>query len=298
MDVSCAAEAPRHDRPRAAKAPHYDRLRAPQYHHVAPRYILAVFLAEILAWPGGAVAGAQSQSKAAAASPFTSSQAQLLLLFVEKPDENVDELISTAAEGWTIFKDLKPPDGKPRTYVLFADPANGAFADPSSFVEQLRPYVATAPGNLLKADARLPIASKADVPDTSGSDSDSAEPPPASEWRFTSDAGLILFFVKPANRAQFEAVLEKVRAASPDGRVSTAAFGGKSAVFRIADATPTGLQIYALFISPVVHGADYAFGPLLGRALEGAARQEAYSNYTASLSGANLFDLKRVDEGK
>jgi hypothetical protein len=256
----------------------------------------AVLAATLTCCPGFFVL--RAQSRPAAGSPFTASQAQLLVLFVDKPDETFDEVITTAAEGWTIFKDVKPPEGKPRTYVLLADPAKGQFADPASFVERLRPYVPAAPGNLLRADARLAMGSGTDVPANAGGPADAGAEPPASEWRFTSDAGLILFFVKPPNRAQFETLLGSVRDVSADGRAGTARFGGNSAALRIADATPNGLQIYALFISPVVHGVDYAFGPLLGRALKGAALQEAYTSYAAPLSGANLFDLKRVDAEK
>jgi hypothetical protein len=250
-----------------------------------------------LVWPCAPSASTQNSGKSRTASSFVPSQVEILLLSVEKQEEDLDKLIPAAARGWTIFKEVKAAAGKAHTYVLVADPAQGDVADPASFVPALRSYVASAPGNLLKAEARLPLdagsGSTPAVPPTSAAPGE-AEP---SQWTFTGDAGLILFFVKPPGRAQFESVLDKVRLAWPaPGSGSDVKVNG-STTYRISDSTSTGLLIYAVLVAPAVHGVNYAFAPLLGRALAGAALQQVYSDYAAAIGSANLFDLKYVAGG-
>jgi hypothetical protein len=249
-----------------------------------------------LAWPYAASAFAQNAGKSG--SSFVPSQAEILLLSVDKREEDLEKLIPTAAHGWTIFKEVKAAAGKAHTYVLIADPAQGDVAEPTSFVPALQPYVvASAPGNLLKAEARLPLgagsASPPGAPPTSAAPGES-EP---SQWTFTGDAGLILFFVKPPNRGQFESVLDKIRLAWPAPQGGSDSKASGSTTFRISDSTSNGLLIYAVLVAPAAHGVNYAFGPLLGHALAGAALQQVYSDYGAAVGSANLFDLKYVAGG-
>jgi hypothetical protein len=250
--------------------------------------LTAGLLVSLVLWSTAAALHAQSPPKTGARSSFTRSDAQLLLLFVDKQEEAFGAAITQVARGWSIFKDLKPAAGAPRTYVLVAAaPTTDSNADPASFIETLRPYVAATPGNLLKADAELAMTRPRGAADGLSTPSDPASDSPASDWTFNGDVGLILFFVRPANRPQFEGILS----------VTTAGLGEDSKVFRVGDLTPNGLQIYALLISPVEHGTSYAFGPILGRALSGTALQQAYADYAGSVSAANVFDLKRVVAG-
>jgi hypothetical protein len=88
-----------------------------------------------------------------------------------------------------------------------------------------------------------------------------AQDPPAaaaSIFTFTSDAAFFSLNVKGDKTAEFESLVHKLKEAlakSEDPVRRQQAAGWK--VFKVADATQTGIAIYVLIMDPVVKEADY-----------------------------------------
>jgi hypothetical protein len=92
--------------------------------------------------------------------------------------------------------------------------------------------------------------------------------PAAPARTFTSDAGIVLNFVKADKTADFEAVIAKLKEALQKGvkpeRKEQAA-GWK--VFKAVEPGPGGTVLYVFIVDPAVKGAEYNVGSLLAEAL-------------------------------
>ena len=91
--------------------------------------------------------------------------------------------------------------------------------------------------------------------------------PAADPWTFSTDAGLMLLFIKPDKTADFETVLARaqdalVKSDKPERRQQ--ASGWK--VFKARETGPGAVAIYVLVIDPVVKDTDYSLGTLLTEA--------------------------------
>jgi hypothetical protein len=125
--------------------------------------------------------------------------------------------------------------------------------------------------------------------------------PAANPWTFSSDAGLMLIFVKPDKTADFETILARVKDAlvksdKPQRREQAA--GWK--VFKARETGPGAVAIYVSVMDPVVKDADYSLGALLTEASSAAApvkgvdaRTSVYTKYLDAFGNPaiNLFHL-------
>jgi len=98
--------------------------------------------------------------------------------------------------------------------------------------------------------------------------------PAPNPWTFSSDAGLIIFFVKPDKVADFEAVLAHVKETLLKSDVEERrrqAEGWK--VFKSRETGAGAAVLYVAVLDPVAKNADYSIGSLLREApaAEGAA---------------------------
>ena len=126
--------------------------------------------------------------------------------------------------------------------------------------------------------------------------------PAANPWTFSSDAGLMLIFVKPDKTADFETILARVKDAllksdKPQRREQAA--GWK--VFKARETGPGAVAIYVSVMDPVVKDADYSLGALLTEASSAGAapvkgvdaRPSVYTKYLDAFGNPaiNLFHL-------
>ena len=109
---------------------------------------------------------------------------------------------------------------------------------------------------------------------------------------FSSDAGLVLNFIKPDKTADFEAVVARLRealqkSASPERQQQAAAWR----VFRAQEPGANGSVLYVFTMDPAVKGADYAVSAILAEAFPTEA-QALYRTYAeAYASGQNYVNL-------
>ena len=129
--------------------------------------------------------------------------------------------------------------------------------------------------------------------------------PAANPWTFSSDAGLMLIFVKPDKTADFETILARIKDAllksdKPQRRQQAA--GWK--VFKARETGPGAVAIYVSVMDPVVKDADYSLGALLTEASSAGAapasgadvRTSLYTKYLDAFGNPaiNLFHLTAV----
>ena len=112
---------------------------------------------------------------------------------------------------------------------------------------------------------------------------------------FTSDAGIVLNFIKSDKTADFEAVMARLKtalqkSAKPERRQQAA--GWK--IFRALEPGPNGSVLYVFTIDPAVPGADYTVSTILAEAFPEEV-QAIYAQYAgAYASGQNIVNLKLV----
>jgi hypothetical protein len=128
--------------------------------------------------------------------------------------------------------------------------------------------------------------------------------PAANPWTFSSDAGLMLIFIKPDKTADFETILTRMKdtllkSDKPQRRQQAA--GWK--VFKARETGPGAVAIYVSVMDPVVKDADYSLGALLTEASSTAAapvgvdvRTAVYTKYLDAFGNPaiNLFHLTAV----
>lgn len=129
--------------------------------------------------------------------------------------------------------------------------------------------------------------------------------PAANPWTFSSDAGLMLIFIKPDKTADFEAILARVKDAllksnKPQRREQAA--GWK--VFKARETGPGAVAIYVSVMNPVVPDADYSLGALLTEASSAGAapmkgvdvRTSVYTKYLDAFGNPaiNLFHMTAI----
>ncbi len=117
---------------------------------------------------------------------------------------------------------------------------------------------------------------------------------------FTSDAGMILNFIKPDKTADFEDVIAKLKAAfqksdKPERKQQAASWK----VFRSPE--PAGSNVLYVFIfDPAVKNVDYTVSNILAEAYPPDQLNEIYKKYADSYAqGQNIVNLNLVaDMGK
>jgi hypothetical protein len=102
---------------------------------------------------------------------------------------------------------------------------------------------------------------------------------------FSTDAGLMIKFVRPERAADFEATVARLKqafavASTSDERRQAAGWR----VFKASGRATNGDLIYVFMIEPVVHQADYTTSRILARAFPAEAAS-LYQRYAAASSG-------------
>jgi hypothetical protein len=102
--------------------------------------------------------------------------------------------------------------------------------------------------------------------------------------RFTSDAGIMLKFIKPDKTADFEATINKLREAlarssNPERRRQALSWR----VFRAAQPATNGDTVYVFEMNPAVRGADYTVAKILAEGFPDEA-QSLYRRYADATS--------------
>jgi hypothetical protein len=110
---------------------------------------------------------------------------------------------------------------------------------------------------------------------------------------FGSDAGMILNTIKPDKAADFEMVVERVKAAlhqSSDPIRKQQATGWK--VFKAVEPAANNNVLYVFWINPAVKGADYTVSKILYEAFP-KETQELYQKFSDAYGGGQtLVNLK------
>lgn len=158
--------------------------------------------------------------------------------------------------------------------------ALGLFALPTAVVAQeAAPAQEAPPQGAPPAPAAAPAAPQA---------------PEEPRLGFTSDAGMILFQIRPTETANFESVMNRLKAAlaqsdNPQRRQQAA--GWK--MFKSLEQNPDGNVLYIFAMDPVVPGAEYDATQLLNEAFP-AEVQELFNQLKAAVAGLNRINLQEV----
>jgi len=118
--------------------------------------------------------------------------------------------------------------------------------------------------------------------------------PAAPQLAFTSDAALVLFTVKSANAADFEAEMAKFKEAlekSPKPEHKQILAGWK--VMKGLEGAQPGEVMYIGVIDPVVKGADYDPRKVISEVFPTEA-QAMNQKFYASLAGINQLNLQAI----
>ena len=94
---------------------------------------------------------------------------------------------------------------------------------------------------------------------------------PSSDYQFRSDAGLLLYHVRPERASDFESILARVRQgleSATDAARRQQASGLR--MFRSTESVP-GVVVYVAVIEPVIAGSDYDPVRMLTELLPGEA---------------------------
>ncbi len=119
-------------------------------------------------------------------------------------------------------------------------------------------------------------------------------PPPAQQAQaapparvFTSDAGLVLNFIKPDKTKDFEDVIAKLKEAQ-----------AKSwRVFKSLDPAAGGAALYVFITDPPVKGADYTVTTIVAEAVSSDEMTQLTKQYVESYaSGQNFVNLALVSD--
>jgi len=111
---------------------------------------------------------------------------------------------------------------------------------------------------------------------------------------FTSEAGMILFQIRPTETANFESVMNRLKAAlaqSDNPLRRQQAAGWK--MFKSLEQNPDGNVLYIFAMDPVVPGAEYDATQLLNEAYP-AEVQDLFNQLKAAVAGLNRINLQEV----
>jgi len=121
-----------------------------------------------------------------------------------------------------------------------------------------------------------------------------AQAPPAQRV-FGSDAGMVLNVIKPDKTADFEMVIDRLKAAlhqSTDDVRKQQAGGWR--VFKSTDPGANNTVIYVFWLNPVIKGADYTVSKILFEAFPTEAH-DLYEKFAGSYSGGQtILNLQLV----
>ena len=118
--------------------------------------------------------------------------------------------------------------------------------------------------------------------------------PAPNPWTFSSDAGLILLFVKPDKTADFETVLGRMKEALAKSELP--ARRAQAAAWRIFKAREVGAAaavIYVAVMDPVVKDTDYSIGTIISE-----ISPALYAKYIDAFANpaVNLLHLTPIDD--
>jgi hypothetical protein len=112
---------------------------------------------------------------------------------------------------------------------------------------------------------------------------------------FSTDAGLMVKFVRPERAADFEATVARLKQAFDRSSTSTQrrqADGWR--VFKASERATNGDLVYVFLFDPVVQQADYTTSRILARAFPAEAAS-LYRRYAAASSGDQaVLDLSLI----
>jgi hypothetical protein len=115
---------------------------------------------------------------------------------------------------------------------------------------------------------------------------------------FSSDAGMVLNFIKPDKTADFEALIAKLKeamakSAKPERREQAKSWR----IYKSPDPAAGGAILYVFFNDPAVKGADYTVTNILGEAFPPEEVTELTKKYVESYApGQNFVNLSLVSD--
>src|SRR5262245_39529717 len=115
---------------------------------------------------------------------------------------------------------------------------------------------------------------------------------------FSSDAGMVLNFIKPDKTADFEALIGKLKeamakSAKPERREQAKSWR----IYKSPDPAAGGAVLYVFFTDPAVKGADYTVTNILGEAFPPDEVTELTKKYVESYApGQNFVNLSLVSD--
>lgn len=121
---------------------------------------------------------------------------------------------------------------------------------------------------------------------------------PSTPRVFSSDAGLVLNFIKSDKTEEFEAVIAKLKealgtSANPERKEQARSWK----VFRSPDPGPAGSVIYVFITDPAVKGADYTVSTILAGAFPPAEVNDLTKQYAGAYAqGQNIVNLSLVSD--
>jgi len=146
----------------------------------------------------------------------------------------------------------------------------------------------------VQAHAQTPPPQTPPAQTQPGQPASQAQAPPATR-SFSSDAGLVLNFIKADKTADFEAVLAKLKEAlqksdKPERKQQAAGWR----VFKAVEPAQAGTVLYVFIIDPPVKGADYTVSTILAEAFPQEVNT-LYKQYAESYAqGQNFVNLTLV----
>jgi hypothetical protein len=172
-------------------------------------------------------------------------------------------------------------------------PARRAGCTAAAFVAAC---VAGAPAAFAQPPATPPDAQKLPEPAREAT-------PTANPWVFSSDAGMMILFIKSDRTADFETAFAHARHAllesdNPERRRQGAGW----TIFKAREPGPAASAIYVSLMNPVVKDADYSLGSLIAdaSAIAGNAdpKTSIYVKYLDSFypPAVNLLHLTVIDK--
>jgi len=130
-------------------------------------------------------------------------------------------------------------------------------------------------------------------------------PPPAQQAQaatstrvYTSDAGMVLNFIKPDKTADFEELIDKLKEAMAKSTKPERQEQAKSwRIYKSPDPAAGGSVLYVFFNDPAVKGADYAVTNILGEAFPPEEATELTKKFIDSYApGQNFVNLSLVSD--
>ena len=115
---------------------------------------------------------------------------------------------------------------------------------------------------------------------------------------FTSDAGMVLNFIKADKTADFEMVVAKLKEAlAKSSKPERKQQGASWKVFKAAEPGAGGSVLYVFIVDPSVKGADYSVANILAESFPADQVNEIYKAYAgAYATGQNIVNLSLVSD--